>query len=218
MYRSGLIARQENVPLTIDAQYVVGFNWERQTQLRVVKDFDDHKYWLGLSLEEPSTLFSSTDSCPTNTQPMTATGGGTEENTQCGGSNVNPVTSYSDNLAPDIILKFAADPGWGHYEVYGLLRFLNGRTSFAATGNGHNSNTTGEGIGAGMILPVIPRMLDFQLSGLVGQGVGRYGTSQLADAAFSPTGKIEPLSRVLGDGWVRRSPDPRRRRLCLRRR
>jgi hypothetical protein len=194
MYRAGLIPRQENVPLTIDAQYVVGFNWERQTQLRVVKDFDDHKIWAGLSLEEPATLFSSTDSCPTNTQPTTATGGGTEEDTQCGGSNVNPVTSYSDNLAPDIIAKIAADPGWGHYEVYGLLRFLDGRTSFAATGTGHNSATTGEGIGGGMILPLVPRMLDFQISGLIGQGVGRYGTSQLADAAFSPTGKIEPLS------------------------
>ena len=31
-----------------------------------------------------------------------------------------------------------------------------------------------------MILPVIPKMLDFQVSGLIGQGVGRYGTSQLA--------------------------------------
>ncbi len=58
MYRIGLVPRQENVPLTIDAQYVVGFNWERQAQLRVVKDFDDHKFWAGLSIEEPQTLFS----------------------------------------------------------------------------------------------------------------------------------------------------------------
>jgi hypothetical protein len=203
LYKTGLVPRQENVPLTIDAQYVVGFNWERQAQLRVVKDFADHKYWVGLSLEEPATLFSSADSCPTNTQPPTASGGGTQENTQCGGANVNPVTSYSDNLAPDIILKAAADPGWGHYEVYGLMRFLTGRTSFAATGNGKNNTTTGQGIGAGMILPLVPKLLDFQVSGLVGQGVGRYGTSQLADAAFSPTGKIEPLSEysVMG-GFV----------------
>ncbi|HEY1412714.1 MAG TPA: hypothetical protein VGF36_11270, partial [Rhodopila sp.] len=151
MYRSGLIPRQENVPLTIDAQYVVGFNWERQAQLRVVKDFDDHKIWAGLSLEEPATVFSSATSCPAGTQPTTATGGGTLENTQCGGANVNSSAAYSDNLAPDIILKLAADPGWGHYEVYGLLRFLDGRTSFAATGTGTNSETTGEGIGGGMI-------------------------------------------------------------------
>ena len=64
MYRTGLVPRQENVPLTIDAQYVVGFNWERQATLRVVKDFDDHKIWAGFSIEEPQTLFSSSRQLP----------------------------------------------------------------------------------------------------------------------------------------------------------
>ena len=45
-----------------------------------------------------------------------------------------------------------------------------------------------------MILPVIPKMLDFQVSGLIGQGVGRYGSSQIADATFGATGQIKPLS------------------------
>lgn len=203
MYRAGLVPRQEDVPLTIDAQYVVGFDWARQAQLRVVKDFDDHKLWAGLSLEEPQTLFSSTVNGITGVQPTTAVGGGTEEDTQTGGSNVNSIQAFSDNIAPDIIAKLAADPGWGHYEIYGLLRFLSGRTSFAATGTGKNNFTTGEGIGGGMILPLVPRMLDFQVSGLIGQGVGRYGTSQLADATFNQFGKIEPLSEysVMG-GFV----------------
>ena len=126
--------------------------------------------------------------------PRPRLGGGTLENTQCGGSNVNSLQAYSDNSAPDIIAKIAADPGWGHYELYGLLRFIDGRTSFAAAGTGINHNTTGQGIGGGMILPVIPKMLDFQVSGLIGQGVGRYGTSQLADATFGTTGEIKPLS------------------------
>ena len=126
-------------------------------------------------------------------RPTTATGGGTLEYTQCGGSNVNSIQAYSDNNAPDVIAKIAADPGWGHYELYGLLRFLGGRVSFASTGNGKNYNTTGEGIGGGMIVPLVPRVLDFQVSGLIGQGVGRYGTSQIADATFNPSGKIEPL-------------------------
>ncbi len=196
MYKIGLVPRQENVPLTIDAQYVVGFNWERQAQLRVVKDFADHKFWAGLSIEEPQTLFTSTTNCFANpaVQPATAAGGGTLENTQCGGSNVNSLQAYSNNSAPDIIAKIAADPGFGHYELYGLLRFIDGRTSFAAAGTGISRNTTGQGIGGGMILPVIPKMLDFQVSGLVGQGVGRYGTSQIADATFGTTGAIKPLS------------------------
>ncbi|MEA2727692.1 MAG: hypothetical protein QOF70_2167 [Acetobacteraceae bacterium] len=196
MYKTGLIPRQENVPLSIDAQYVVGFDWARQAELRVVKDFADRKVWVGLSLEEPQTTFGSAagPNCLTGTQATTATGGGTLEFGQCGGSNVNTIQSYSDNLAPDIIAKVAADPGWGHYELYGLLRFLGGRVSFATSGSGKNYQTTGEGIGGGMILPLVPKMLDFQVSGLVGQGVGRYGAAQLADATFSPVGKIEPLS------------------------
>ena len=138
MDKIGLAPRQENVPLTIDAQYVVGFNWERQAQIRVAKDFDDHKRWVGLSLEEPQTLFGSAagPNCLTGAAATTATGGGTLEYTQCGGSNVNSIQAYSDNNAPDVIAKIAADPGWGHYELYGLLRFLGGREFFASTGNG----------------------------------------------------------------------------------
>ena len=196
LYKSGLIPRQENVPLSIDAQYVVGFDWARQPEFRVVKDFADRRLWAGLSLESPQTTFSSAGgpNCLTGAQANTATGGGTLEYTECGGSNVNSVQAYSDNIAPDVIAKLAADPGWGHYELYGLLRFLGGRVSLASSGSGKNYQTTGEGIGGGMILPVLPKLLDFQLSGLAEQGVGRYGTSQLADATFSPTGKIEPLS------------------------
>jgi hypothetical protein len=196
MYKIGLVPRQENVPLTIDAQYVVGFDWARQPELRVVKDFDNHRIWAGLSLESPQTTFGSSagPNCLTGAQATTAVGGGTLEDTQCGGSNTNTIQAYSDNNAPDVIAKIAMDPGWGHYELYGLLRFLSGRVSFASSGTGKSYETTGEGIGGGMILPLIPKMLDFQVSGLIGQGVGRYGTSQLADATFSPTGKIEPLS------------------------
>jgi TolA-binding protein len=210
MYRTGLIPRQENVPLTIDAQYVVGFNWERQAQLRVVKDFDDHRLWAGLSLEEPQTLFGSSagPNCLTGAQATTATGGGTLNFTSCGGSNVNSIQAYSDNIAPDVIAKIAADPGWGHYELYGLLRFMGGRVSFASTGTGHNQQTTGEGVGGGMILPLIPSRLEFQLSGLVGKGVGRYGTSQLPDATFSPSGKIEPLSSYSVMGGFVGHPTP----------
>jgi hypothetical protein len=203
MYSQGLLPRHENVPLTIDAQYAVGFDWARQAEFRVVKSMDDRKLWAGFSVEEPQTTFSGNagPNCLTGANTMTAIGGGTLEDTQCGGSNVNSVQAYSDNYAPDLIAKIAADPGYGHYELYGILSFLSGRVS--QPGGGTNDEATGEGIGAGMILPIIPKILSFQLSGLVGQGVGRYGTAQLPDATLSPTGKVEPLSEysVLG-GFV----------------
>ena len=44
--------RTEQVPLTIDAQYVVGFNWTRNAQLRFVKLFGDSAS-LGISFESP---------------------------------------------------------------------------------------------------------------------------------------------------------------------
>jgi hypothetical protein len=199
MYRIGLVPRQENVPLTIDAQYVVGFNWARQTQLRVVKGFDNDHVTAGLSLEEPQTTFSSSTSCPAGTQPTVP--GGTLEYTQCGGANVNPGQAYSDNNAPDIIAKVAVDPGFGHYELYGLMRFLGGRVS--NIGGGTNYNTVGGGIGGGLIVPVISKKLDFQVSGLVGSGIGRYGSAQLPDATFNAAGKVEPLQeyQVMG-GFV----------------
>jgi hypothetical protein len=195
LYSKGLLPRSENVPLTIDAQYVVGFDWERQAQFRVVEDFDHQKYWLGFSAEEPQTTFSGAagPNCLTGAAAPTAIGGSDLEYTACGGSNVNSIQAYSDNVAPDLIAKFAADPGFGHYELYGLLSFLGGRVSNPASGTGTNYNTTGEGVGAGMILPVIRNRLNFQVSGLIGVGVGRYGTAQLPDATFSPTGKLEPI-------------------------
>ena len=49
----GINPRQENIPLTIDAQYVPGFNWTRNPQVRLVKDLDDQKVWLGVSAESP---------------------------------------------------------------------------------------------------------------------------------------------------------------------
>jgi hypothetical protein len=202
MNRVGMLPRQENVPLTIDAQYTVGFDWARQAEVRVVKDVN-RTFWAGLALEAPQTIFGGAagPNCLTGAGAATGIGGGTLEYTQCGGPNVNTIQAYSDNIAPDIIAKLAADPGFGHYEVYGLLRFLGGRVSEA--GSGRTYQTTGEGLGAGMILPVLPKLLDFQVSGLFGQGVGRYGSAQLADVTFSPSGKIEPLAEysVMG-GFV----------------
>ena len=189
-YKAGLLPRSENVPLTLDAQYGVGFNWSRQAEFRAVKDFDDHKYWLALGIEEPQTIFGSSagPNALTGAAATTGTGGGTLEDTQVGGANVNSVQSYSDNVAPDFILKTAADPGYGHYELYGMLRFLSGRVS--ANGTGQNQTTTGQGIGASAILPVLPGLLDFQVS-----GPGADAASGATAPARSPTQPSRPLAR-----------------------
>ena len=53
----GITPRNELVPATIEAQYVVGFNWARQPQLRVVKNWNK-EFWAAVSIENPQTTFA----------------------------------------------------------------------------------------------------------------------------------------------------------------
>ena len=48
----------ENTPLTIDAQYVVGFNWARQPAIRFVEDWNQIA-WFGVSVKSSQTAFGS---------------------------------------------------------------------------------------------------------------------------------------------------------------
>lgn len=57
--RVGIQNGTENTPLTIDAQYVVGFNWARQPAIRWVQDWNKIA-WFGVSVESSQTSFGST--------------------------------------------------------------------------------------------------------------------------------------------------------------
>src|SRR6202035_4465374 len=125
--RKGITNRQEVLPYTIDPQYQVGFSWARQYGVRVVKDFGG-KFALGLSVEGPQATiggrgFSSFTTNNIATSSVTTTGNSFVDAPGSGGGLFNFVdtTGYSINKAPDFIVKAALDPGWGHYEVYGLL-------------------------------------------------------------------------------------------------
>jgi len=40
----------------------------------------------------------------------------------------NNTTTYSYNLAPDLMLRIAYEPKWrGHYELFGIARFFRNR-------------------------------------------------------------------------------------------
>jgi len=152
--------------------------------LRAVKDFDDRRFWLGASIEGPQASYSGSTSIPSGkTVTATATGGSLLNGT---------ISTYSTDVVPDFIVKAAADPGWGHYELFGLARFFTDRVS--NTTYGSNATVVGGGIGGGMILPVIPGKLDVRVNGLFGNGIGRYGSSQLPDATFSGGGRPKPLT------------------------
>ncbi len=184
--RIGITPRQENIPLTIDAQYVPGFNWKRQWQLRVDKDMLDHRLWLGASLEEPQTVYYTG---PNGLGVTSASGSALVTNP--GGSLLNSGANYSNDIAPDLIVKAAFDPGWGHYEAFGLGKLLHDRVNLP--NDSHNNTTVGGGVGGGAILPLIPKKLDFQISGMAGYGIGGYGSGQLPDAVVTSTGSPKPL-------------------------
>lgn len=194
-YKKSLTPRSENTPLTIDAQYVPGFNWLRTPQLRVVKNFG-HVAAVGLSLENPQNQAKAGCAAAVNDNAA-ATAGFVCNVNGTGGGLLNATTTYSTDIAPDITFKAAFDPGFGHYEVYSLTRFFRGRGPAVSGGpatSDRNISTVAESIGGSVLLPLIPKVLDVQASGLIGHGNGRYGTSQLGDSVVkSATGTIAAL-------------------------
>lgn len=200
-FSHGLDIRKQFTPLTIDAQYVVGFNWARQAQLRIVRKLGVFGA-LGLSIEEPQ-VGTSLGSAPTGVTSVGNTAGN-------GSGLLNPSTTYSDDIAPDIIVKYAVDPGFGHYEVYSLTRFFHNRSSASATDPMKNRTNVGESVGASFVLPLMPKVIDFQASGLFGRGNGRYGSGQMGDITVNPgNGSLTPTTEVQFLVGVVAHPTPR---------
>ncbi len=229
MTKTGLTPSQINLPITIDAGYVPGFNYTRQPQIRVAKSFDNNHYWFALSAENPQTVYTNT-SVPASfgtvnvSNPgigIDATGSNGVVNactavttTTVAGKSTSVCTTtaatapgnFSDDIAPDVIAKVVADYPLVHLEGFGLGRVFHDRQSFLGTGK---SNTTFAGGGGGAVLVhVIPKLLDFQASGIVGTGIGRYGTSQLPDATIGSDGKPAPLHEYTALVGLIAHPDP----------
>jgi len=181
-YKQGLAPRQEDIPLVDDGQYHTGYTWARQTQLRIVKTFSP-AVAAALSLETPQNFLKG----PTPSGALA---------NNPGGAGMNSGTTYSTDIAPDVILKFAFDPGFGHYEVYSLTRFLHDRAPRApgALSTQTHDTTVAESAGGALILPVVRGWLDLHLNTLVGHGNGRYGSAQLPDSTYNTSnGSISAL-------------------------
>jgi hypothetical protein len=193
----GIVPRQENIPLVIDYNQAVGFDYTRNWQLRFVKDFSK-TFALGISLENPATLTAA------GNIPGTVNGVVVNFSNVGTGGFLNGVNVTTDQ-APDIIVKAAWDPGWGHYELFGIQRFFTDNTfcsSAVPTGCVVNrtdtKNSFGTGVGGSVLLPVIPKSLDLQASIMYGTGIGRYGSGQLPDVTIAANGALAPLSALHG--------------------
>ena len=179
--KTGVSPRGEDVPLTIDAQYAVGFNWARQATFRLSQKVAEHA-WVAVAAETPEMTFSARNA------PAGFVIG------QPGGSQLNPNANYSTDLAPDVIAKLAFEPGFGHWELKAIGRGFRERYVTPAGGS-HNSSTFTGGVGLGAFLS-FAKSADLTLSGLYGRGIGRYGTSQLPDATVGADSTILPIRQV----------------------
>ena len=188
-YTSGLSNGSESVPMTIDAQYNVGFTWDRQYGFRVVKRISD-KFWLGGAAEEAQTLNIGGHNLPTIVYQQAGNTGGL----------YNSAANYSYNYAPDLIAKAVYEPSFGHFEVFGVGRFFRDRvfpnaqsTTPSALG-AFTSKAPGGGIGANARVPVLAKRVDVSAHFLIGDGVGRYSSATLPDATARPDGSLELLT------------------------
>jgi len=195
--KTGMDNRSEALPMTIDPQYQVGFSWARQWGVRMVKNFNNH-FWLGASLENPQTIFAARGNASNFAFGSAGNGSGLY--------NLN--ANYSFNATPDVILKAAVEPGFGHYEVFGVVSRFRDRVypcvepvaglTCATTAQGaYNSSRNGGGLGANARI-TIAKHLDFGLHALYGNGVGRYGSSGLPDATVNPDGTLALLRSYQG--------------------
>jgi hypothetical protein len=204
--KHGVDNRSEAVPMTIDAQYNVGFSWARQYGLRVAKSFHD-KAWIAVAIENPqATLTTHNNGDNFLLGSAGASGGLFNAAATSAGANI---ANYSFNPSPDVIVKLALEPGFGHYEVFGVYsRFrdrvfpcnevassttLCGGSTVAGPNALGASNTSknGGGIGANARWSFDNKHLDFGLHAFGGNGVGRYGTGGLPDASIHANGTLD---------------------------
>jgi hypothetical protein len=216
-------ARTEKLPNTIDPQYMVGFSWTRQPGIRLQQRFGDVKtgaFTIAASAEQAQiTSFnvasSVTAAIPTN---FFFAGPGQNGGLYNAAGNVGAgntastggITTYANNVAPDVIVKVAYDLSKAHIEVGGLGRFLrdyyfpilsSGGTAAAPTYNyaaNYISNTKSAGGVFGSVRVSPMKFVDVAVQAMAGQGVGRYGSSQLADATLRPDGTLEPVRNYHG--------------------
>lgn len=213
--KKGVENRTEATPLTIDPQYTVGFSWARQYGLRLAKSFADNKLTLAVSMEGPQTTFAG--KVQTNNFLIAAPG-------DLAGL-YNNQANYSYNETPDFVIKGVLEPGWGHFEVFGVVSTfrarnfpcagataaapcaINGATNSGSLAN--NDTRTGGGIGVNARVPLLSKKVEAGFHFLGGDGVGRYGTSGEANVTARPDGTLVPLRSYQALGTLELHPTPR---------
>jgi len=191
-------------PSTIDPGYNAGFTFARQYGLRVTKAFGT-KVAVAFAIENAQatlTTHANADNFLVG---------------EAGASNsYNTTSNYAFNPSPDIIAKIAFDPGFGHYEIFGLLDRFRDRVfpcaevtattttcgtatpPVASSLGAFNSAKSGGGIGANARWAFANKHVVFGLHGFGGSGIGRYGAAQLPDVSVNGDGTLHLVKDLQG--------------------
>jgi hypothetical protein len=217
--RHGVDNRSEALPMTIDANYNVGFSWARQYGLRIAKNFNN-KVWLALSVENPQATVTTHGNAANFLVGSAGAAGGlfNQTITTCttsgtGVTTCSPTASYAFNPSPDIIAKAVFEPGFGHYEIFGVYSRFRDRVFPCAEASAavpcgglttpnallaSNSSKNGGGFGANARWSFANKHLDFGLHAFGGQGIGRYAPAGLPDASVHGDGTLDLVKNYQG--------------------
>jgi hypothetical protein len=246
-------------PQTIDPNYVAGFVWTRQYGFRMT--YTTKHAAFGVAAENPQLLYTASlagntpyavlGSAGTNGGNYNAAVSGVTATTYVQNYTNEPgtttylpvyntitaatnITNISFNQAPDVIVKAAIDPGWGHYEIFGIGRAAHetiypgvttdilkygGQTDIelgaaidpkSSTAGAIRSKDYLGGFGGSLRVPLLPQnKLSFGAKGLYGPGMGRYGASTLSDVTANASGGISPIHNLSGLFTLEANPSPR---------
>jgi hypothetical protein len=228
--RRSVDTRTEIQPQTIDSQYLVGYSWTRQPGFRIQQKFGDLKtgmFSMGLSVEQAQiTSFTANG---TNPAEYFFAGPGQNGGLYNAAGNIGNgnaagtggITTYANNVAPDVIVKAAFDVPTFHFEIGGLGRWLRdyyypvtaytgtaaAPTYTYATSYVHNTKSAGGVFGSARFYA--GKFAEIAVQAMAGQGVGRYGSSQLADATLRPDETLEPVRNYHGLFSLETHPAPK---------
>jgi hypothetical protein len=195
--------RTENLPATIDAQYHVGFSWERQPGIRFQQKVGN--FTGAVAVEQAEYIESATNANANFFIGNLGTGGGL----------YSVAANYSNNVAPDVIVKATYDmPHIAHFEIGGLARWFRDRyypnetLAVPSAAGGTNNTKVGGGI-YGNARFSATKYADIGVHFLGGTGVGRYGTSTLPDITVHPDGTLAPIKNYQGLASVELHPVPK---------
>lgn len=221
--------RTEVLPQTVDPNYQIGFVWLRQPGFRVTYTASP-MLTFGIAAEAAQTLAPS---CTASTGGFCAinylagapgTGGGLYNGGGTpGAASSGALTTYSYNLAPDLLAKVALDSKMGHFELFGIERSFRNRVypnenpqtgkvvnaSLASGANAYNDTTIGGGVGGSARFFALAKRIDFGVKGMYGDGTSRYATTQLADATIRPDGQLALLHNFSAMGFTDVNVTPR---------